>query len=118
VSAASTLHGSARPGARRATAAGRRPRRVRWDRVGRLALLFVLLALVYLYASAGIRMLSTWQQSRHDGAVVAELEREHTQLQRQHEALSGPGSVEAQARQLGMIRRGEQGFVLTGLPNN
>ena len=118
MSAASTVHGAARTAPKRAPAARRRARGVRWDRVGRLALLFVLLALLYLYASAGIRMLSTWQQSRHDNAVVAGLEREHTRLQRQHEALSGPGSVEAQARQLGMIRRGEQGYVVTGLPNN
>ena len=32
---------------------------MRWDRVGRLALLCVLVALIYLYVSAGVRMLST-----------------------------------------------------------
>jgi hypothetical protein len=30
---------------------------VRWDRLGRLALLCVLVALFYLYLSAGVRML-------------------------------------------------------------
>src|SRR5437016_4636593 len=45
--------------------------RVRWDRVGRVALLCVLVVLVFLYASAGFHMFSKWRQSRHDGAAVA-----------------------------------------------
>jgi cell division protein FtsB len=123
VSASSTLPGQARRGSRRATGARSRPpvpavAGVRWDRIGRLALVLVLLALVYLYASAGLRLLSTWQQSRHDRAAVASLEREHARLQRQHEALSGPGALEAQARRLGMVRRGEQGFAISGLPGD
>jgi cell division protein FtsB len=92
--------------------------RVRWDRLGRLALLCVLVALVYLYVSAGFRMLSTWQQSRHDKAAVATLEREHGRLSTQHEALSGQPALEAQARRLGMIRPREQPYVVTGLPEN
>jgi cell division protein FtsB len=74
--------------------------------------------LVYLYASAGVRMLSTWEQSRHDNAVVAGLEREHVRLQRQNELLTGPQAVETQARALGMTRSGEQPYLITGLPND
>jgi len=92
--------------------------RVRWDRVGRLALLCVLVALVYLYVSAGFRMLSTWRQSRHDSAAVASMEHEHSRLLRQREALSGQAALEAQARKLGMMRKGEQPYVVTGLPSN
>jgi cell division protein FtsB len=91
---------------------------VRWDRVGRTALLVVLVVLVYLYASAGVRMLSTWQQSRHDNAVVAGLEREHARLQRQNTLLTGQQAVETQARQLGMTRSGEQPYLITGLPED
>lgn len=94
------------------------PGRVRWDRVGRIALLAVLVALVYLYVSAGARMLSTWHQSRHDRAAVTAMEREHRRLLRQHEALSGQSALEEQARKLGMMRRGEQPYVVSGLPNN
>jgi cell division protein FtsB len=83
-----------------------------------VALLCVLVALVYLYAGAGVRMLSTWQQSRHDDATVAAMEREHQQLVRQHESLSGQAALEAQARRLGMMRRGEQPYVVAGLPRN
>jgi cell division protein FtsB len=91
---------------------------VRWDRLARLAMLAVLIALVYLYASAGVRMLSTWHQSRHDKAAVTAMEREHGQLVRQHESLIGQAAVEAQARKLGMMRPGEQPYVVTGLPED
>jgi hypothetical protein len=125
--AASRYEARARTRPRRASAARARAgaapaagavQRVRWDRVGRLALLCVLVALVYLYASAGLRMLSTWRQARHDKGVVAGMEREHRRLVRQHEALSGQAALETEARQLGMIYRGEQPYVISGLPGN
>ena len=81
-------------------------------------MLGVLMALVYLYASAGVHMLSTWRQARRDSAVVAKLEREHTQLLRQREALTSAGALETQARQLGMMKSGEQPYVVDGLPDN
>ncbi len=104
-------------------ASGGRPRRagrarVRWDRLGRMAMLCVLVALVYLYASAGVRMLSTWRQSHRDDAAVASMEHEHRALVHQHEALTAPGTLETEARQLGMMRTGEQPYVVGGLPNN
>jgi hypothetical protein len=110
--------GGSRTGRRAQSASAAALPRVRWDRVGRLALLLVLVALVYLYFSAGLHMLSTWQQSRHDSAVVAGMEREHRQLTRQHEALSGQAALEADARQLGMMYKGEQPYIVGGLPGN
>src|SRR5690349_19929828 len=62
--------------------------RVRWDRVGRLALLTVLVAIVYLYLSAGVRMFSTYRQVRADRASVATLTREYAALERRHRELS------------------------------
>ena len=38
--------------------------RVRWDRIGRLALLFVALLLVYLYINPARTYLATWQEAR------------------------------------------------------
>ena len=81
-------------------------------------MLGVLVALVYLYASVGLRMLSTWRQSRHDNASIAVMEVEHRALVRQHQALSGQSAIEAEARQLGMMRKGEQPYVVSGLPGN
>jgi hypothetical protein len=91
---------------------------VRWDRVGRAAMLCVMCALVYLYLSAGIHMLSTWRQSQRDSAAVASMEHEHRLLVREHATLSRVESLEAEARQLGMMRRGEQPYVVGGLPAN
>jgi hypothetical protein len=92
--------------------------RVRWDRLGRVAMLCVLVALLYLYASAGVHMLSTWRQAHRDDAAVATMQREHTALIRQREALTRAGTLETEARQLGMIKSGEQPYVISGLPDN
>jgi len=81
-------------------------------------MLCVLAALIYLYLSAGVRMFSTWRQSRHDRAVVASMQHEHASLLRQHATLSEQSTVEAQARRLGMMRPGEQPYVVSGLPKN
>lgn len=81
-------------------------------------MLCVLVALVYLYASAGVHMLDTWRQARRDRATVASLEREHTALVHQREALTASGTLETEARALGMMRSGEQPYVVSGLPNN
>ena|ERR1700691_478352 len=92
--------------------------RIRWDKLGRIAMLCLLVALAYLYLSAGVRIYSTWRQARGDRAQVAALEHEHVLLQHQHEALARRGTVEEEARRLGMMHSGEQSYVVTGLPNN
>jgi hypothetical protein len=83
-----------------------------------MALLCVLGALVYLYLSAGVHMLSTWRQSRRDDATVSALEREHGQLVGQHRLLGTQGTLETEARRLGMMRKGEQPYLVSGLPDN
>jgi hypothetical protein len=118
------LPARARPRAGRGrAAASTRPRRrgaavVRWDRVGRVAMLFVLAALLYLYLSAGIHMLSKLSQARRDARAVAALEREHQRLAREHRVLGEQRTVELEARQLGMVRPGEQPYIASGLPRN
>ncbi|HEY3829100.1 MAG TPA: septum formation initiator family protein [Solirubrobacteraceae bacterium] len=92
--------------------------RVQWERLGRLAMLCVLGALLYLYASAGTSLLSTWKEARQDSAQVATLERQHLSLESQHAALTSPGTLVEEARRLGMVRPGEQTYVLSGLPDN
>ncbi len=81
-------------------------------------MLVVLAVLAYLYLSAGIHMYSTWGQARHDRATVAAMEREHASLVRQHEALGRQGTVEGEARGLGMKKAGERQYIVPGLPSN
>jgi hypothetical protein len=91
---------------------------IRWDRLGSLAMLFVLGVLVYLYLSAGIHMLSTWKQARSDSATVTTMERENRLLERQHETLKRRGTQEEEARRRGMMKSGEQAYIVSGLPGN
>jgi cell division protein FtsB len=112
---ASAPASSARP---RAIGAGAPVARIRWDRLGRFAMLCLLVALAYLYLSAGIRIYSTWREARGDNAQLAVLEHEHVLLQHQHESLKRRGTVEEEARRLGMMHAGEQTYVVPGLPNN
>ncbi len=91
-------------------------RRLRWEGLARAAMLFVLGALLYLYLSAGAHMFSTWRQERHDNALVGALEREHRALERQRAILVKRETVELEARRLGMVKKGEQAYVISGLP--
>ena len=92
--------------------------RLRWEQLGRLAMLAVMVALAYLSLSAGVRMFSTWRQARHDQATVHVMEAEHRRLVSQHELLSNPETVEGEARRMGMARGGERQYVLSGLPGD
>ncbi len=81
-------------------------------------MLCVTVAIVYLYLSAGVHLLSTWGESKRDSSQVRALERQNRLLQSQHTALSSQGTLQAEARRLGMIRPGEQAYVVSGLPAN
>ncbi len=81
-------------------------------------MLCVAAALAYLYLSAGIRMFSTWRQARSDSATVTALKHEHGLLEQQREALGRRETTEEEARRLGMMKHGEQSYIVSGLPNN
>lgn len=91
---------------------------LRWDRVGRVALLAVLVVLVYLYVSAGVALLGTWSASRADRAHLVALEHENASLHAQRASLERRYNVEAQARALGMGRPGEKLFIVKHLPSD
>jgi septum formation initiator len=91
---------------------------VRWDRIGRLALLFVGLLLIYLYINPLRTYLSTWQEARTKRNEVTQLQREHSQLLRRTRELRSPGSIEIEARRLGMVKRDERAYVVRGLPGH
>ena len=92
--------------------------RIRWDRVGRIAMLCVVAALAYLYLSAGLRLLSSWRESGRDSAQVHQLEAQNQILRKEHAALASPGTVPEEARRLGMMHQGEQVYSVSGLPAN
>lgn len=91
---------------------------MRWDRLGRVAMLGVMVALLYLYLSAGIRVVSTWHEAHRNSALVRQLALQNKQLRAEHASLSRHSTVVREARQLGMDKPGEQPYVVQGLPNN
>ena len=92
------------------------PARIRWDRVGRVALLLVLVLIVYLYVGPVRSWWSTWQDSKAKQAQVTRLERENAALRVRRAALRTPQALEREARKMGMVRPDERPFVVKGLP--
>jgi cell division protein FtsB len=85
---------------------------IKWERVGRVALLGVLLVIVLLY----IPPVTHWIQQSHTAArahaQVIDLKRQRAGLRRRLDELSGPGALEREARRLGMVKPGERPYVV------
>jgi cell division protein FtsB len=94
----------------------RRRSGIRWDRVGRFALLTTLVVILLLYLSPAKHWI---QQSRTAGAQQDELQdltAENRELKRRVRALRDPGALEREARRLGMVHQGERAYVIENLP--
>jgi cell division protein FtsB len=89
--------------------------RIRWDRVGRIALLLVLLGVVLLYVGPIRSYFTTWHESKARGAEVARLEAENARLRERRDELRNPRALEREARRLGMVKPGERAYVVEGL---
>jgi cell division protein FtsB len=104
----------------RVAAAARSARRpapgIRWDRVGRVALLIVLALLVLLYIRPASSYVSTWKESKQRKEEVRRLERENAALRARRTALRNDDALELEARRLGMVKPGERAYVIKGLP--
>ena len=105
-------HVAAARGTRRA------PRRssIRWDRVGRVALLGTLFVIILLYVSPAkhwVEQSRTADAQRHE---LGDLTRDNRVLRRRVRELGGGSALAREARRLGMIRRGERAFVIENLP--
>lgn len=107
-----------RPPARPATPLGAAALRVRWDRVGRVALLVVLSLVVLAYVGPARSLVSTWRTSSAKQAQLHALQRERQALLQRARELRDPRTVQAEARRLGMVRPGERSYVLDGLPQD
>jgi cell division protein FtsB len=92
--------------------------RVRWERVGRVALLLVLFVVAGLYVQHALSYLSVRSQSQGQQAIVRNLQRDNARLLREQLALRDPATIALDARQLGMVRPGERPYVVTGLPGH
>jgi cell division protein FtsB len=89
---------------------------VRWDRVGRVALLLVFLGVLGLYVKPTMTWIGTYRESKAQQAQVQQLTERNRQLKLRRAQLQSPGTVEREARRLGMVRPGERPYVVEGLP--
>ncbi len=90
--------------------------RIRWDRLGRWALLFVLALVLYLYIGPTKNWVSTWREAGEKRQEVATLRAENERLRVRRDALKRQSSLEREARRLGMVKAGERMYIVEGLP--
>jgi cell division protein FtsB len=93
-------------------------RGIRWDRVGRVALLIVLFGVVGLYVGPAINVVETWHEAKVRRADVRELQRENARLRARKKALTDPRTLEREARRLGLVKPGERAYIVKGLPGD
>ena len=102
-----------------ATAARTFPARrtsIRWDRLGRLALLGTLVVILLLYISPAKHWLQQSSTAKEQRNELQELTQQNSQLKRRVHQLKDPGALEQEARRMGMVRQGERAYVIEGLP--
>ena len=97
-------------------ATARRRSGIRWDRVGRVALLGVLLVILLLYVSPAKHWIEQSRTAGEQRAELRDLTNDNRRLRTRIRDLRGPGALEREARRLGMVRRGERPYVIENLP--
>jgi cell division protein FtsB len=94
------------------------PSRIRWDRLGRIALVIVLFAVMVSYLNPLVNLLQAWQGSKSSDAQLAQLKQQRVELARQLREVSSPATLEREARRLGMVKPGEHAYIVHGLGTN
>ena len=91
-----------RPGPRRV---GRRvrPSRVRWDRVGRVALVLVLFGVMASYLNPVVNLVDAWRDSRVGEERLAGLKAENAGLRERVADARDPATLEREARKVGAL---------------
>ena len=93
-------------------------RAIRWDRVGRVALLMVLLGVVALYVGPSITFFHTYREAQARRGEVSALQAENQRLRARRTALQNPRTLEREARRLGLVKPSERPFIVKGLPGD
>jgi cell division protein FtsB len=86
--------------------------RIRWDRLGRWALIGVFALVLYLYIGPAVSWVQTYREAGRQREQVAALRAVNAQLRERKRRLSQPGALEREARRLGMVRAGERAYVV------
>ena len=86
--------------------------RIRWDRVGRWALICVFAFVLYLYIGPARTWVTTYAEAKRKRAEVQDVRVRNTELRERRRELRKPGAVELEARRLGMVKAGEKLYVV------
>jgi cell division protein FtsB len=86
--------------------------RIRWDRLGRWALIAVFAFVLYLYIGPAVSWVSTYKQAGEKRAEVALLKQRNEQLKSRRKELKDERALEREARRLGMVKAGEKAYVV------
>lgn len=104
-----------RPAARRRPGPRRGGSRIRWDRVGRIALTLVLAAVLYSYLNPAIDFVKTYTATTAAKAEFHEMLHENKRLHRRVQTADDPLVINRRARAQGMVAEGETPIVVHGL---
>jgi cell division protein FtsB len=88
---------------------------IRWDRVGRVALLGTLAIIMLLYVSPTVHWIEQSRTAGEQESELRELMAKNRELKRRVRELRTPGALEREARRLGMVRQGERSYVIENL---
>jgi cell division protein FtsB len=86
--------------------------RIRWDRVGRWALICVFAFVIYLYIGPARTWVTTYGEAKRKREEVAQVRAENERLRARKAELQRPGAVELEARRLGMVKGGEKLYIV------
>jgi hypothetical protein len=104
-----------RPAARKTRPAARRgASRIKWDRVGRIALTVVLFAVLYSYLNPSIDFVKTYTGTTEAKAELHQLLDENRRLHNRIQSSDDPLVVQREARAQGMVGEGETPVVIRG----
>jgi len=104
-----------RPAARKTRPAARRGgSRIQWDRVGRVALTLVLVAVLYSYLGPSLDFVKTYTGTTAAKAELHELLKENRRLHNRIQSADDPLVVDHEARAQGMVAEGETPVVIHG----
>ncbi|HYQ78628.1 MAG TPA: hypothetical protein VEP91_05915 [Solirubrobacterales bacterium] len=104
-----------RPAARKARPAARSgPSRIKWDRVGRVALTLVLVAVLYSYLGPSVDFVKTYTGTTAAKAKLHVLLKEDRRLHNRIHSADDPLVVDREARAQGMVAEGETPVVIRG----
>jgi cell division protein FtsB len=90
------------------------PSRIKWDRVGRIALTVVLFAVLYSYLNPAIDFVKTYTGTTAAKAKLHELQHENRHLHNRIQSADDPLVVNQAARAQGMVAEGETPVVIRG----